>query len=251
MISLIQRIFGCRCEGIWLTRPKADSRAMARQLRTRGVASCVAPMMEIVPEWQMFRIDPKRSPAGILLTSKHAAHMLGLYPRQLNTPIYCVGEATAAMARRWNRRNDTPIIVGEGDILALLPRIAEDLKDKTLLYFSGEDTSVDVESLLAARSVRVERLVAYRAVAATALPKHVHQALVAKRITGVVFYSVRTAEATIARLRDAGLAEIAPTIDAYCLSLNVAQVAGALPWKRIHVAPTPTHDAMLTMIAAN
>lgn len=225
---------------VWLTRPEDDSKILAEALAARGIASLVAPVMEIVISPQK-KIDDAAAHEAILLTSRHAVHALS--ERHVQLPIYCVGEATAEAAKG---RGYHHVITGEGDVLSLLPRIANDLRGKSLSYLSGEDVSVDVEALLASQEVRVERSVVYRAVAAMELPVSITQAFAEQSIDAVLFFSARTAHIANTLLTNHHV-DVRST-DAYCLSLNVAQVAAALPWRRIHVASFPSAKAMLEML---
>ncbi len=223
---------------LWLTRPAADSERLAQALHP--IATIIAPLMVIE---SCEATLPAEIPDAILLTSRHAAHALRAEWSHL--PVYCVGTATADTARA---QGFTHVILGDGDVLSLLPMIAQMLNNKTLLYLSGEDVSVDVATLLASQSVKVERVIAYRAVAATELPIEITDAFNNNSITGAVFYSARTAEIANALISEAGLAEAIHNTDVYCLSLTVAEKVAALPWRRIHVAHIPTSDAMATMI---
>ena len=228
---------------IWLTRPSADSELLAATLREQAIDSIIAPVMVIET---CIPAIAHTMPDAILLTSRHAAH--ALLPSWSHLPVYCVGTATAETARAQGFMN---IVLGKSDVLSLLPRIAESLKDKTLLYLSGEDISVDVAALLASQSVSVERVIAYRAVAAAQLSPELIDALKNNSISGTVFYSARTAEIATALLTQAGLSHAIETVDAYCLSLTIAEKAAALPWRRIHVAHIPTGDAMQAMMISH
>ena len=225
---------------LWLTRPAADSDALSETLATHHIQTIVAPLLSIEP---CAIALPAFAPDAILLTSRHAAH--ALLPQWSHLPVYCVGLATAQTAQAQGFLN---IISGDNDVLSLLPRIAETLKNKTLLYLSGEDISVDVASLLASQSVQVTRLIAYRAIAATQLSPRIVDALKNNSITGTVFFSARTAEIAHQLLVNAELTDAIRNTDAYCLSLAIAEKAAALPWRRLHVAHLPTADAMQTMI---
>ncbi len=252
---------------IWLTRPPADSALLAAALQP--IQSIIAPLMEIETLYsspirgevrrganpnsvRYFSPPPNLPPNGggvkcpdaILLTSRHAAH--ALLPAWSQLPVYCVGTATAEAARVQGFSN---VILGKSDILSLLPRIAELLKHKNLLYLSGENVSVDVAALLASQSVSVERVIAYRAIAATQLTAEIIDALKNNSLTGTVFFSARTAEIATTLLTQAELSHAVTTVDAYCLSLAIAEKAAALPWRRIHVAHIPTSYAMEVMIA--
>lgn len=228
---------------IWLTRPRDDSAALATALAAKNLRSIIAPVLEIQPLPVSL---PTTMPDAILLTSRHAAHALPIAWAQL--PVYCVGAATAEAAQAAGYRH---LCVGAGDMLALLPELADALRGQSLFYLSGEDISVDVAALLAAQQVEVQRAIAYRASAAEQLPPLIRDALEADQLRSVVFFSARTARITEQLLRAANLTHLANTLTAYCLSLTVAQAAATLPWRRLQVAHTPTNEAMLAMMTLN
>lgn len=220
---------------IWLNRPAADSAATAQALAAMGVETLIAPLTQIATR----AVALEQPPEALLFTSRHAVPAVAPGPM----PVFCVGASTAEAARAAGFSN---VITGDGDVLSLLPIIADHLRaGSRLTYLSGEDIQVDVTPLLAARGIAVERIVAYEAVAETVLPP----ALVAAwpAVTGVAFYSARSAAIACALLRDAGL----PTdrCDAFCMSLTVAQEAARLPWRSLQAAHVPTSHAMLAMMA--
>lgn len=228
---------------LWLTRPADDSRALAEALAARGIASIIAPVIRIKPR----EVALPEKPDAILLTSRHAAHALPAEWRSL--PVFCVGTATATAAQE---QGYTAITHGESDGLHLLPRITEKLSPgSSLLYLSGEDTRHDISRLLAANDIAVTRLVAYEAVAETTFPSELRLALEQKEITGVVFFSPRSAMLASALMKNEEFNESAPSIDAYCLSLPVAEEAGALAWRSLQVSHIPTRSALLAMIEAH
>lgn len=232
---------------IWLTRPKDDSVSVAAQLAERGIQTIIAPVVHIVP---LPLSQLPQMPDALLLTSRHGAHALASLPSAWRAlPVYCVGASTAMAA---TEHGCSQVIAGTSNILALLPRVAADLGEGgALLYLSGEDVSVDAAHLLGAQGVRVHTEIVYRAVAEPTLENNVQETLTAGSITGVAFFSPRSAEIACEQLNVAKLAHVTQTIDAFCFSLNVATAAAKLPWKNIHACHLPTRDAMLELIVSH
>lgn len=221
---------------IWLTRPLADSESLAEALKKRGIETIIAPVLRI--QRKPAALPPK--PEALVLTSRHAAHALPDEWRDL--PIYCVGTATAEAVKAYGYAN---IIVGARDAMELLPHITE----KKLVYFSGADTTVDIVALLGVRGAEVERIVVYEAVPEKIFPKLLREALEAREISGVVLFSARTAAVACSLMKHEEFTRDAARIDAYCLSLPVAEAAGVLPWRSLKVAHAPTRADLLAMIA--
>ena len=228
---------------IWLTRPQADSASIAAALTARGIASCIAPVMRIAP---LPFEPPAAAPDALLLTSRHAVPALPRHWQHL--PVFCVGTATAEAVRAQDFRN---LHVGPGDLLQLLPLIVQTLTNgQSLLYLSGEDIQLDPAPLLAMQQIHCTRIAVYEAVAEAMLPSFLRMRLEAGDITGAAFFSARSARLACRLLVEEGLAAHAAQMDAYCLSLPVAEAAGALPWRRVHASHTPSREAMLEMIAS-
>jgi uroporphyrinogen-III synthase len=110
---------------------------------------------------------------------------------------------------------------------------------------------VDVAHLLGAQSIKVTTQIVYRAVAEPSLDATVREALAAGTITGVAFFSPRSAEIACTLMQVANLADTAKHIDAFCFSLNVATAAGKLAWKHLHACHIPTRHAMRELIVSH
>ncbi|MFZ4540441.1 MAG: uroporphyrinogen-III synthase [Rickettsiales bacterium] len=231
---------------IWLNRPLEDSITFGEELREHGVASLIAPVVHITRK--PFTL-PEEKPDALLLTSRHAAQALATMPlswREL--PTYCVGSATANAAAELGGHH---IIPGPSQVLALLPRMAASLKEgSTLLYLAGEERSVEVGQLLEAHSIYTMTCEVYRAMAEHVLADKIVTAIAANTLTGVAFFSSRSATITCKLLTQAGLSEAARGVEAFCISLNVAQAAAQLPWAALHACHHPTRHAMRELIVS-
>ena len=235
-----------KTQQVWLTRPREDSIALARNLAAEGIASIIAPVMHIIP--MPLPSLPMR-PDAILLTSRHGAHAISSLPQAWRSfPTYCVGRATAHAAME---HGATRMIAGGNNLRALLPRLIADIPAGShLLYLSGREVSADVPHLLAKYSIHVDRQVVYQAVAVHQLPESIRTALAANRIHQVVFFSPRTAQITAQLLHDHGLSSAIANITAVCLSANIANAASAAPWASLAVAPSPTRQAMQALLVS-
>ena len=227
---------------LWLTRPEADSVSMAAELAAHGIETCIAPVMRIAP----LKLDPvPHAPDALLVTSRHAVH--ALQPSWQHLPVFCVGEATAEAVREMGFHH---VHLGDGDALSLLRAITYTLpQDTQLLYLSGAEIQLDPAPLLAAKQITCTRAIVYDAVAEATLPSFLRMRLAAGEIDAVALFSARSAQLTCRLLQEEGLAAQAAGLDAYCLSLAVAQAAAALPWRSMHVAHMPTRETFVAMLA--
>ena len=231
---------------IWLTRPAEDSASLAALLAEHQIDSIVAPVMQIAQT--PFALNTAQAPNAILVTSRHACYALGTLPETWRSlPLFCVGEATAETAQHYGFTNP---IAGVGDVLSLLPLLLAHLtKGATLLYLAGTEIKVDIAPLLGAKGIAVTRLTTYEAVAQTILAPEVTAALEAQSLTGVAFFSPRSAAITT-QLITADRHALVRHTDAYCLSLAIAEAAATLPWRSIHACSSPTRAAMVDLIVS-
>ncbi|MFM9890334.1 MAG: uroporphyrinogen-III synthase [Rickettsiales bacterium] len=227
---------------IWLTRPAADSAKLAARLS--NFPTLIAPVTTI----EHAALSVPEKPDVLLITSRHAAAFLAQMPpdwREL--AVYCVGIATATAVRAQGFTNTH---TAGGDVMSLLVQLKKLPAGTRLLYLAGTDRRVDVSALLSAHSIQVQVLEVYRAAALSSLGQPAAKALAAGGICGVVFFSPRTAKIACHLMMQAGLADEAKRINAYCLSLAVAHAAGALPWRGVHACHVPTANAMVELIAS-
>lgn len=229
---------------LWLTRPADDSEHLAHDLARHGIETIVAPVKAIVPHHYN---KPARTPDALLLTSRHAAYALADFPPEWRElPIYCVGHATAEYVKEHGCRNLQP---GSGDVVSLLPRIAAlTSRGGHIVYLAGEDRSVDVPALLAAREITVTTLVVYRARAEITLAPSLVEALHRGEVGSVAFFSSNSADVAIHLLKQQVLEKYARDIEAFCFSQNIAKTAAHLNWKSLHTCHVPTKAAMTDLI---
>ncbi|MEJ0009524.1 MAG: uroporphyrinogen-III synthase [Alphaproteobacteria bacterium] len=224
---------------IWLTRPREDSAALAKALAAQDIDSLIAPVLSIEP----VKLELDARPDGIILTSKHALAALKGKTAWHGLPVYAVGGATVAAARK---QGFTNVRDGGGNAMSLATLIARHAARQKLLYPCGEETRHDLPTLLAARGVKVTAVTAYRAVTGRGLPKDFSAR--AKTLTGAAFFSPRSAEAAMQLLAKHAIA--CKKLTAYCLSLDIAAVLGE-GWGAVKVAERPAAEAMIKLIVSS
>ena len=228
-----------------LTRPLEDSRRFARRLSACGVATEIAPLLAIRRTgWG--EVAAGRFQA-VLLTSANGARAFAEATEERACPVLAVGDATARAARGAGFA-DVASASGDVGALAALARASLKPEGGPLLHVAGSVVAGDLGRLLGEAGFTVERLAAYRAEAATALPAVAADGLRAGRFDGAVFFSPRTA-ATFARLSaGAGLASSTAGLEAFCLSQPVADALAAADWRARRVPPRPESEALARLI---
>ena len=231
-----------------LTRPHADSVALADVLARHGVATQIEPMMTIRFD-EAARLDLSNVQA-ILLTSANGARALaaaapGRAARWL--PVLAVGCATAQAARD---AGFDRVTAAEGDVDALAALAQARLCPEAgrLVHVAGRVSAGDLAARLQGAGFEAQRVPLYEAVAARVLTPPARRALEAQALAGVALFSPRTARLFAKLVRESGLDGAVRTLTAFCLSQAVAVAAQTLPWQRIRVATVPRQEALVACV---
>ncbi len=232
-----------------VTRPADNAAPVADALRARGIEPLLAPLLEIEPEPDG-AVRLRGALAGVqavLFTSANGVRAFAQASDRFELPAYCVGDASAAMARIAGFR---VVVSAAGDVTDLVALVASRLAPNNgpLLHAGGRDTAGDLEALLAAKSYGVRHVVLYRAVAAQALAPEVAAALRRGEVGLALFFSPRSAETFVRLARQAGLAEQCKDMVTVALSGNVAAALSSMQWRAVATAPMPNLPSLLAVL---
>jgi uroporphyrinogen-III synthase len=232
-----------------VTRPGEAGERTAQALRERGHEVLHAPVMKI--EAIADADIGEHRYAALLMTSANAARAVAAHPqyRALTAiPVLAVGEATRAAALATGFAD---VVSAGGDVQALAALARARLaKGSTLLYLAGEVRAGDLAGALEACGFVVRNVAIYRAVAESALPDGVADALRGKTIDGVLHFSRRSAEIWLALAKSAGINVSSLNCKHFCLSRQVAEPLIEAHARAIAVAARPDERAMLDLVAA-
>ena len=144
---------------ILLTRPLEDCSEMILKFKSLGHQVSHLPLLNIQKmNYQEINFSDY---GGIIFTSANAVKFLDLNKLDKNIMCFCVGNITEKKARSVGFQNT---IAAEGNVLNLRELILRNyvLKNKPLLYISGEITSADLDQQLLNEGYSVKRIVNYR-----------------------------------------------------------------------------------------
>ncbi len=228
-----------------ITRPRDEADALAAQLNRLGYATLIEPMLGIVPlDVPIPALSPYRA---LVFTSANGVRAFAGKTAERILPAYAVGERTADALRS---AGFLSIHVADGDAEALAALIAATLgSGGPMLHVTGKAVAQDLGALLKPSGIVVDRLTLYDAVPAQNLSGPLVEALYARTISCVLFFSVRTVRTFGTLLREHGLTDMITSSSALCLSAPIAAEAARLPWRQIETAVRPTADALLALIA--
>lgn len=232
----------------WLvTRPDPDAGPVLEALAARGVGGLAAPLMRIA--WRDVMAPELDGVQTILFTSANGVRAYVRLSARRDRPVFAVGDATAAEARAAGFARVQSAGGDIHDLAALLARRCRP-RDGALLHVAGSHVAGDLGALLAEAGLTVRRAVLYEAVAADRLPETAATALRTGRVTGVLFFSPRTAALFARLVVAAGLVQCLKPLTALCLSPAVASRLDGLGWRDVRVAPRPDMPALLALLDA-
>ena len=228
-----------------VTRPQEDSAETAEALRRRGYDPVIEPMLSI-----KFLDTPVPNPApyqGVLITSANGARALARLVPWRDLPVWAVGEASEAEARRLGF---VTVQAAGGDVSALAGLVADRLDPRKgkLLHVAATRLAGDLAGLLAARGFSVDKAVLYEAQAAQDLSPGLIDLVGKGGLELALFFSPRTAATFVTlargRLDPEGLRETS----ALALSPAVAEALNGLPWRAVRAAAKPSLPALLGLL---
>lgn len=226
---------------ILLTRPYAESETLAEDIRVRGFAPFIEPMLNIIllniiiPDLNHYQ--------ALIFTSGNGVTSFARLNSTRTLPVLTVGDATAEAARTAGFSD----VRSAGGTLEDLNALAEDMNFEPgipVLHVSGIHTAGDV----VIPHVPVNRVAAYRADKVTALSEECLDCLDRDNFTAVMFYSPRAAENFAELIVRSKRTDRLATVRALCISPAVVKCLGTLPWQDVQVADTPGRGGMLALI---
>lgn len=232
---------------ILLTRPKADSEDMKRELAAAGHEVLVSPLIEI--ELEPVPHIEEADLAAIIVTSQNALRALEQSPQlpQLTgVKVFAVGPRTAALARELGFRH---IVEGPGTGAELAQIIADTLpKSGRIVHLAGDTLAFDMASALSAIGYRAETIRCYRQVPAEAFTAEAEEAIRRGAIDLVILLSPRTARTFVTLIKSAGLQQTASLLSFACISEAASKALIDEGWSGAQVAARPNSQEVLALV---
>jgi uroporphyrinogen-III synthase len=234
---------------ILVTRPQPSAAATAARLQAMGHEVTVLPVMEASHQPQAALAALARPHSAIAVTSAEAIRALMPYRVELaphlQTPVYCVGPATAEATRKIGFQS---IVTGTGtgEALAKIITAASANLEDGLVYFAGWPRSPAFEAGLKAAGIACDTAETYRMAAIAHPPETVETLLSPHFPDAVLLYSHETARHFFALLSPV-MADALSGARLICLSDHVADAVPA-GFGPVSVATEPSEDALLALL---
>ena len=150
-----------------ITRAGDDARTTASLVADLGCIPVIAPL---VTRLALPVAIPDRHFDGLIITSRASVAMLDRTQlvSLLQVPVFCVGDATADLARRTGFET---VFSAAGDVSGLISLIHEQVpQGQALVYLTGEPHKAEIELALSG-TMRLTTLATYRMQSAEAFPQ--------------------------------------------------------------------------------
>jgi len=234
---------------ILVTRPQPAAAVTTARLEAMGHTAILLPVMEATHQPQAALEALSHPHSAIAITSAEACRALAPYRHRIaphgETPVYCVGKATALAARRLGFRQ---VITGDGTGVSLagIAAGASASLPAGLVYLAGWPRSPAFEAGLQAAGIACRTAETYRMSAIAHPPEMIDKVLRPPVPDLALLYSHETARHFFALLSPQRAATLSG-MRLICLSQHVAD---AVPpgFGPVAVALQPSEDALLALL---
>ena len=227
-----------------ITRPLQESKAFSMEIKNfdKSINTICSPLFEV----ENFPISQEfPGIAGAIITSSNAIRSLVHSRVIFQGLMFCVGDATASLARDSGYNS----ISSNGNINSLAKFLVMSVSNglEKLIYFRGEQISMDLGKSLREKSYNVDEVICYRKLPEK-LPNSVLAGIEKGLIVGATFFSKQTVKLFFSQIK-----KLPNGFIVFCISKEVSlTLAGLYPKSRlvIRVAGEPSAKGMYKLIVA-
>ena len=215
---------------ILLTRPLEDCSEMILKFKSLGHQVSHLPLLSI-NKIQHEEINFSDY-GGIIFTSTNAVKFLDLDKLDKNIKCFCVGGTTEKKARSVGFQNT---LAAEGNVSNLKELILKyyDLKDRQLLYVSGEIISVDLDQKLSNEGYSIKRIINYQVSYNQKFDENFVKEL-KKNIPDIVYiYSQNSASSFLNFIKIQQFENLWMNTNLMCIGEKTSSILNEIKWKKI------------------
>lgn len=231
---------------VWLiTRAIEHAISTQNDVAALGCNTLIDPLLEIEPVVDILPIGA--TAAALIVTSRNALHGLKKLEHAQHLPLFVVGQETAMALAGAGFKKVWGIAQQSGELPALIKQHLS-ANAGGLVHVTSPHAHTEFYDPLLDAGYGIDQRIVYNAHPARDLrPETVH-ALEKGELTGVLFYSARTAEifgTLVKKTEQGGRVLQLDRLCAITLSAAVAAVLESSRWNQVVVAPAPTHAALM------
>ncbi|MDX1922350.1 MAG: uroporphyrinogen-III synthase [Alphaproteobacteria bacterium] len=227
---------------ILITRAIEHATATQKDVEALGADTLLAPLMDIQPVKGVEPISATTS--ALIITSRNALAGIKNLANIETIPMFIVGKETATLFKDAGFKH----IVATAEQSADLPRLIKASVQPhagALLHITSEHAHTEFYEPLLDAGFGIDQRLVYTADAIKQFDEATQAAIQHNKLSGVLFYSARTADIFNGLITAAGLQASTKQLSAFCLSNAVAAALDKAGWKSLFVAKSPTHQAMM------
>lgn len=231
-----------------ITRPQEQGQKTQNVLQEIGIECFLEPLMEIRP---VAFLPPDMTALGaIVITSAQALKALDTLNIKKSVNLYCVGHETSQELSQKGFQNIFMSTLGAQDLCSII-QINQTPQQGKILYLSGADISIPLDTILRDTGYHVTRLICYEAHLKTEFSAEVVKMIQQKQISGVLLYSKRTAEHFMKLIHQGGSVEVLQNMDAYILSHQILSSDSQQLFKCVIFPEVPQEADLIKLIKLN
>ncbi len=245
-----------------ILRPINDARITQTELQKREVDSILSPMIAVSGDDHELRtaiLKTKKKYSGLIFTSRNALRHL---PEDIDltdvSPVYCVGDATADIARNMGFKDVLSANGNKSDLINLVchhieTRTRPYSKNAPLLRFDrfrylAQDKEEGLSKVLTTRGYAVDRLPVYDVMPTHGLNSSARAAFENKEITHILFFAPLTARIFVEYVQRHNLEHLCQDVTACCISWSARNALQPLIFEDIKIADQPRQDCLLDCV---
>tara|TARA_Y100001958_G_C21152161_1_gene488065 strand:- start:266 stop:964 length:699 start_codon:yes stop_codon:yes gene_type:complete len=215
---------------ILLTRPLEDCKEMILRFISLGNKVSHLPLLNI--EKVDYQDDTFLDYGGIIFTSANAIRFLNLKIIKKKTLCFCVGDATEKKARDYGFQN---IITANGNVLNLKELILQNFDKKLgkLIYVSGENISINLDTELMNEGYFIKRIINYKAIQNEKFDTSFVENLKLNMPDIVFVYSQNSALSFLNFIKIYQLESLWMNTNLMCIGEKTSAILNEIKWKKI------------------
>ena len=230
---------------ILLTRPLEDCSELILKFQSLGHQVSHLPLLNIektdYEEINFFDYG------GIIFTSANAIKFIDLKKIDKNIICFCVGDITEKKARTVGFQNT---VAAEGNVSNLKELILQnyDLKNKPLLYISGEKISANLDEQLINEGYDIKRIINYRVSHNQKFDEKFVNELKIKIPDLVYVYSQNSASSLLNFIKIHQTQNIWMNTNLMCIGEKTSSILNEIKWKKIFLFNAGEEEFLLYKI---